>query len=233
MLDATPYADDFLLAQRCLEGEEPAIKRLQETYRATLVNYLIHAGASPEEARDLIDEFWADCLTERPLRKPRLATYVGNSPLQGWLKAVALNNLIQLKRHEKRANRVFVGGQAVESDGGGGIAKEAPAENPPYPTEQPLLEIMRGAVTTAFRQCDPEDFVLLQLAHTNGLKGREIARMFSCSEAKISRDLESAKRKIVEATLSYVRERDPWLELKWEDFMELCRAVGPASFGVE
>jgi RNA polymerase sigma factor (sigma-70 family) len=233
MLDALPCPDDFLLAQKCLEGEEPAIAHLQETYRGPLVNYLIHAGASPEEARDLVDEFWADCLAERPQRRPRLATYAGNSPLQGWLKAVALNNLIQLKRHEKRMRQVLVEGSAEESGLAGAVVKEVPSGESGYSTEQPLLEIMRGAVESAFRQCDPQDFVLLQLAHTNGLLGRELALMFSCSEAKISRDLEDARRKIVVATLSYVQARDPWLELKWEDFVDLCRVVSPACFGVE
>jgi len=233
MLDALPYPDDFLLAQKCLEGEVSAIGRLQETYRGTLTNYLIHAGASPEEARELIGEFWADCLTERPLHRPRLATYGGNSPLQAWLKAVALNNLIQLKRREKRMRQVFVDGHGVEDGLGGEVVREAPSDEPRHLSEPPLLEIMRGAVESAFRQCDPEDFVLLQLAHTNGLLGRELARMFSCSESKISRDLDGAKRKIVEATLSYVRARDPWLELQWEDFIELCRVVSPACFGVE
>ena len=68
---------------------------------------------------------------------------------------------------------------------------------------------MRGAVEAAFRECDPQDFVLVQLAHANGLLGRELARMFSCSEAKISRDLERAKSKIAAATMGCVRAQDP------------------------
>jgi hypothetical protein len=92
---------------------------------------------------------------------------------------------------------------------------------------------MRGAVETAFQKCDAEDFVLVQLAHANGLLGRELAVMYSCSEAKISRDLERARRSISAATLDYVREQDPWLELQWEDFLELCSVVSPACFGVE
>ena len=92
---------------------------------------------------------------------------------------------------------------------------------------------MCGAVKTAFRECDAEDFVLVQLAHANGVRGRELARMFSCSEAKISRDLERARHKLAVATMDGVRAQDPWLELQWEDFVELCRVVSPACFGVE
>jgi DNA-directed RNA polymerase specialized sigma24 family protein len=228
MLDALLFPDDFLLAQRCLEADPLAVRRLQETYEAALLNYLVHAGASIEEARTLLGELWADCLADRPTRRPRLASYSGNSPLQAWLKAVVLNKLLQVKRVENRVRTLEevpldtqLGGKTASPDDRTGSA------------EAPLLEIMRDAVQAAFRECDAEDFVLVQLAHTNGLKGRELARMFTCSEAKISRTLGDARQRIVSATLRHVRARDPWLELKWEDFIELCGVVSPACFGVE
>jgi len=233
MLEAQPHSEDLLLAQRCLEGEEPAIIRLRETYRSALVNYLIHAGATVAEAHELIEDLWAECLAERRLRRPRLATYAGNSPLQGWLKAVALNNLIQLKRRETRRNRLIREEPVAENDIDAEGIPAVPADATGGTPEQPLIEIIRGAVESAFRESEPRDFLLLQLVHAHGLLGRELAGMFGCSEAKICRDLEDARRKIVKATLSYVRERDPWLELRWEDFVELCRAVSPSAFGVE
>lgn len=233
MLDALPFPDDFLLAQKCLEGEPLAIRQLEQTHRVDLVNYLLHAGAAIEEARELTDELWADCLADRPERQPRLATYAGNSPLQAWLKAVALNNLVQLKRREKRVRQVAMDDAPLDDAIQADHPRASSLSGARDVAEAPLLEIMRGAVETAFRECDAEDFVLVQLAHANGLRGRELARMFSCSEAKISRDLERAKRKIAAATMGYVRAQDPWLELQWEDFVELCRVASPACFGVE
>jgi RNA polymerase sigma factor (sigma-70 family) len=233
MLDALPYPDDFLLAQKCLEGDSPAIDRLQTTCQTEVANYLIHAGASPNEARELVDELRADCLADRVQNKPRLATYAGNSPLLAWLKAVALNNLVQRKRRENRARQTVVDNrpldEAVTEDSPGAVVSAVA----PHSAEAPLLEIMRGAVEAAFRECDAEDFVLVQLAHANGLLGRELAPMYGCSEAKISRDLERARRKIAATTLAYVRAQDPWLELQWADFVELCRVVSPACFGIE
>jgi DNA-directed RNA polymerase specialized sigma24 family protein len=233
MLDPLPFPADFLLAQKCLEGEPLAIRQLEQNHRVNLVSYLIHAGATAEEARELADELWADCLADRAGRPPRLATYAGNSPLQTWLKAVVLNNLVQLKRRQNRVRQVPMDDgpldDAIHADD-----PHAPSSSGARPSaEAPLLEIMHRAVEAAFRECDPEDFVLVQLAHTNGLLGRELARMFSCSEAKICRDLERARHKIAAATMGCVRAQDPWLELQWEDFVELCRVVSPACFGVE
>jgi len=232
MLDALPYPDDFLLAQQCLEGDVLAIRRFQEEHESGVVNYLIHRGATPDEAAELAGRLWADCLAERPESRPRLATYGGNSQLLTWLKAVALNNLVQLKRHENRAKQLEMDERELDD----AVAADRPgisSTGARYPAEAPLLEIMRGAVEAAFRDCAPEDFVLVQLAHANGLRFRELARMYSCSEAKISRDLDRARHAIAAATLKSVRAQDPWLELQWEDFLELCRVVSPACFGVE
>jgi len=232
MIDTLPYPDDFLLAQKCLEGDPLSISQLQETCQAYVVNYLIHAGATPDEARELADELRADCLAERTENKPRLATYGGNSPLQAWLKAVALNKLVQLKRRANRLKQPPLDDRTLDDV----LAVEGaprPSIETRYPAEAPLLEIMRGAVEAAFHECDAEDFVLVQLAHANGLLGRELAQMYSCSEAKISRNLERARRNIAAATLAYVRAQDPWLELQWADFLDLCRVASPACFGVE
>jgi len=230
MIDALPYPDDFLLAQKCLEGDALAINQLQEICRGYVTDYLIATGATAEQASELANEMIADCLAERTDNKPRLATYGGNSPLRTWLKAVALNKLIQLKRREKRKRQLDLDGRPLDGSEGGG---EESSHEMRDLAEAPLLDIMRGAVEAAFRGCDAEAFVLVQLAYTNGLRGRELAQMFSCSEATISRDLEEARRSIADATMNYVRQKDPWLILKWEDFLDLCRVASPACFGVE
>jgi RNA polymerase sigma factor (sigma-70 family) len=226
MFDTLPHPEDFLLAQKCLEGDPQAIQQLQEICRTDVVNYLVHAGASGEEARELADELPADCLAERKENRPRLATYGGNSPLKTWLKVVALNKLIQRKRKKSLPPPPPPGPEP-----GPGTAE--PPAPPVYTAEAPLLEIMRDAVQLAFRECDAEDFVLVQLAHANGLLGRELALMFSCSEATVSRNLERTRKKIVAVTLECIRKQDPWLEIQWEDFVELCRVASPACFGIE
>ncbi len=232
MLDTLPFPDDFLLAQQCLEGDALAIRRLEDNQGKVIAGYLKHAGATDDEAMELTARLWADVLGPRPDRAPRLATYAGNSSLLTWLKAVVLNNLVQLKRSQARVRTLDIDPRDPEEIETTGSVKPSVADIS-NPDAAPLLEIMRGAVETAFRQCDPEAFVLVQLAHTNGLLGRELAVMYGCAESTISRNLELARKSIADATLAYVRMRDPWLELKWADFLDLCRVVSPACFGVE
>ena len=222
MLDPLSHADDFLLAQKCLEGDAPAIRRLQETYQAPLVNYLVHVGADAAEARMLVSDLWADCIAPRPQRKPRLATYSGNAPLQAWLKTVVFNSLLMKRRP--------LPGPVTVPEQDGPVPEPPDA---PHPPEKPVLDIILTAIQTAFGECDAEEFLLLNLAHANGLRGRELAPLFGCSEAKISRTLDGARNKIKASILRHVKERDQWLEIQWEDFVELCRVVSPSCFGFE
>jgi DNA-directed RNA polymerase specialized sigma24 family protein len=222
MIDPLPHAEDFLLAQKCLEGDSLAIKRLQETYQTPLVNYLVHVGADAAEARMLVSDLWANCIAPRAQLKPRLATYSGNAPLQAWLKTVVFNNFVYTKRKPTPVVKEL-----------GPDDPEPDAADGPQPPEQPVLDIILIAIQAAFRECDPEEFLLLHLAHANGLRGRELARLFGCSEAKISRALDAARQKIKVSILRHVKERDEWLEIQWEDFVELCRVVSPSCFGFE
>ena len=107
---------------------------------------------------------------------------------------------------------------------------EPAGEQPPQ--DEPLIELIRDAVEFGFQNCAADDFVLVQLEYYDDLDRADLARMFGCSESTIHRKLESGRTAIRASTLGYVRERDPWLELRWEDFIELCRTTTLTSIGV-
>jgi hypothetical protein len=54
------------------------------------------------------------------------------------------------------------------------------------------------------------------------LSQREIVQMLGWSESKVSRFLSKAMAEIEKHTLAEVKKRDSWLELGWQDFVELC-----------
>lgn len=226
--DALPHPADFQLAQRCLDGDASAIEELQRTYGPIVFVFVVHQGLAAREAQDLTDSLWTDCLAEREGAPPRLATYCGRAPLQAWLKTVALNQLLLLRREEEKRGEIHL---EVED---GAIVSETPPSPPPREhTEAPLLALMCAAIGAAFQSCPAKDFVLLQLAHADRLRGEELGRMFGCSAATISRQLKEASKGIADATLAYIRGIDPLIDLKWDDFLELCRVASPSFLGVE
>jgi transcriptional regulator len=66
--------------------------------------------------------------------------------------------------------------------------------------------------------------VLLRLVYLEGLTQREIAAVWSIDETKLSRLLRRAMETIATETTAYVRRRDPYLQLTWQDLIELCES---------
>ena len=63
---------------------------------------------------------------------------------------------------------------------------------------------------------------MLKLVHLHQLTQREIARMWGWHESKVSRTLEVTRQNVARMILADLKKIDPWLELRWEDFVELC-----------
>ena len=232
MHDVLLHPDDFHLAQECLEGKTSALAHLQEFYREPLLAFLQGSGAHPHEAAEIVNELWSDCVAPQTGTVPKLARYNGNCALRTFLNTITLNTLFTRRRREKHWTRL-----PSDDLGEGETDAVAPASrlagDSREPVEAPLLEIMREAIEAAFMACPAEEFVLLQLAHTDDLHVVELAKMFDCGIASISRHVAKAGQGIAEATIQYIKATDPWLDLQWEDFLELCGAASPACFGVE
>jgi len=229
------HLSDFDLCHQCMEGDPRAIETLRRRSSGHATAYLVHAGGAPDEARELVERLWADLLAPPAEGLPRMSHYHGRCAFQTWFNTVALNKLITKKRKQARWQKLF----PVSIDSGrdgetpllppGGLAESDATE----PDQALLLELLRDAIEHALRNCDPEDFVLLQLSHLDGLLGKELAVIFGCAPSGISRRLEKAQAHIAAETLWKIRQQDPWLELRWEDFVTLCRTATPAALGLD
>ena len=210
---------DLHLVEKCVENDEAAIALLQSDFGPRITAFLLGAGASSPEAQETVKSLWADCLTPNKAGNVRLMRYNGTCALQTFLNRVALNALLTRKRMDTRREKRFPSSE-------NGNLPDAPAGD--LQTEAPLLELMRDAIQFAFEHCSPEEFVILNLEHYDELERGELARMFGCSKATVSRLLDKARVTVAESTMSFLRQRDPWLELQWEDFLKLCRTATPA-----
>ncbi len=233
MDDTIRHPGDFHLCHDCLEGIESSIALLRERVASPAIGFLVAAGASGDEAANLVDSLWADLLSRGASGVPRIARYDGSCSFQTWFNSVALNKLLTRKRQQRRWQDLIPGRIGTNPDGSDALGAGSMADPEADEPETALLvELMREAIEHAFQSCGPEDFVLLQLKHCDGLRGTELATMFGCDASVISRRLEKAQAQIAASTLWKIRQADPWLELKWPDFVELCRTATPACFGL-
>jgi RNA polymerase sigma factor (sigma-70 family) len=214
--EEAPVLADIDLVQQCLEGSEEAINELKRGLTPFLTKVLASYGASKDEIDEILAQLWGDCLTGS---RPLFQVFNGKSALKSWLTAISVNRWISLKRRESQHARALQH-LAIDAETSQPSGKSG--------TSQPdagIIEILGPALRRAFAACDAEELILLQLVHIHGVTQREIAGLWKWHESRVSRHIKRAEERIAELTLQVVKETDPYLELRWTDFVELCRSV--------
>ena len=210
------HEQDLNFAQSVLSVNSVAAAELRSRYHGRLVAVLCARGASATEAEDLVADLWSDCFAAPPNRQTLLSKYQGRCALESWLLTVATHRLIDLKR--RQSFRVEVPASDRSSDD---FFDRRPQPES-VPREESLLRLLRAAIRNAFSRRDSESVLMLKLVHLHQLTQREIARMWGWHESKVSRALEVARESIARDILVELKRTDPWLELRWEDFLDLC-----------
>lgn len=210
------HEQDLAFVQRVLSADPDAAAELRSRYNGKLVGVLRARGANPTEADDLVADLWTDCFAPRGDRPTLLTKYQGRCALESWLLTVATNRLVDLKR--RQSFRVDVSPSPDSSEDF--FDRRAHPEKPT--SEKPLLNLLREAIQRAFSQQDADAILMLKLVHLHDLSQREISRMWGWHESKVSRTLDGARQSVAKIILLELKKVDPWLELRWDDFVELC-----------
>jgi RNA polymerase sigma factor (sigma-70 family) len=217
-VQASQLGNERLLVAKCLQGNIESLTELRDKCHNSLLGILLARGADRTEARDLLADLWADCVPGDDDHPSLLEKFSGKCTLHGWLATVVTNRWIDRKR--KLARYV-----EVPHNGSSGAKSDPLAHlesSQMYPPEHTLVTLLRDSLKAAFARCNPEARVLLRLVYLHDLSQREIMGMLGWSESKVSRYLSSAMDQIEEHTLAEIKKRDPWLELNWGDFVDLC-----------
>ncbi len=202
------------LVERCLEGRDEAILEVKALYSSYLESLLRSYGASADEAAEVVEFLWSDCVVGRAAKDALFQRFNGTSALRNWLGAIVINRWISLKRSES-------------------VRERALERSPDRPTEEggtampdpEIGVILEEAIRETFASCSPEEIVMLRLVHFHQLNQKEVAMLWGWTESKMSRNLNRLQRVIANETLRRVRRADENLDLRWEDFLRLCDSV--------
>jgi RNA polymerase sigma factor (sigma-70 family) len=199
------------------QGDPAALAELREKHHPSLFNILRARGATVDEAEELLADLWGDCVPKDNDQPALLDKFSGKCSVQAWLATVVTRRWIDLKRKQVRHGETNLPTRNGESD---------PLQNLPAPgvaiQEDALVELLRASLRAAFAACSPMDLLMLRLVYLHGLSQRELMRMWSWSESKVSRQLSHAMEQIEQTTLQNLKQHDPWLDLTWQDFVDLC-----------
>jgi DNA-directed RNA polymerase specialized sigma24 family protein len=218
------YPDDFVFAESCLASDLGAISELRLRYFPRVERFLVGAGAAPAEAAEIAAELLTDLLAAGSGRTPLLQKYTGQCAILSWLNRVALNRLIDRHRKESRSIEQPMA-EVPEAPWRGDGASFAPGG------QDASIAIIAAALQRAFAECAPADYVLIRLFHGEGLRGTEVARMFGVSHPTVPARADCICAELRFQIMASLREKDPWLELTWDDLLELCRTALPDLFG--
>jgi RNA polymerase sigma factor (sigma-70 family) len=213
--------DESDLAQKCRQGDAAALSHLRERCHSDLTHILLSRGASPTETDDLLADLWADCVPGADDQPSLLEKFSGSCALRSWLATVLTRRWIDLKRkHARRPEASHASGDG-DGDSRDDLFQRIPAPDSPN-SESALVDLLQESLKAAFAKCSAESMVLLRLRYLHGVSQRELAYMLGCHETKISRTLSAAMEDIEKATLDEINRRDPWLQLQWQDLVDMC-----------
>ncbi|MFV1995661.1 MAG: sigma-70 family RNA polymerase sigma factor, partial [Verrucomicrobiales bacterium] len=153
-----------------------------------------------------------------------LEKFQGTGNLEAFLTRTALNRLIDFKRRQRFVGQLPGQGDRDSRDGPTDAFDQLPGKATDENSEDALIDLLRGALIQTFARCDPEDLLILRLVGVFGVSQERVAKMWNCSQSKISRIVSNLEGRIQEETLAEIRRADPWLELEWADFVRLCQS---------
>lgn len=210
------------LVQRSLQGEDSAVRALQEEHGGFLKNILRSYGASESDSEEILAVLWVDCVVALPGRRPIFERFHGKSALRSWLAAIVVNRWISRRRN--RIVRVKAHDEIAAS-----MDAEASAGLDPL-FDPELLAILEKALREACAAAKAEEIVVLHLVHFHGLTQREVAALWGWHESQVSRLLNGAEEQIARSTLGSIARKDPMLDLKWGDLLQLCEGANLLLF---
>jgi DNA-directed RNA polymerase specialized sigma24 family protein len=218
---AVSYLEDLTMAREALSGDEQAARVFVERFRPDIERYLAarcrHGDTrSIEKSREIAVDVISDCFGAKD--RPRgedvlLKLYHGQGPLNVWLRGVAHARL-----KSWWVSKEF-GGTISLADGEEGREPHS-ANNSAADPE--VVNILRIALESAFRQVEPYQLLFLRLVYLHGVKRDHLAKIWGCHPAKIGRDAAAALEKIRRRTIQYIKLLDPSIELQWEDCQAIC-----------
>ncbi|MCA1828227.1 MAG: sigma-70 family RNA polymerase sigma factor [Myxococcales bacterium] len=208
---ASIHASDVYLAVACAGGDEKALRIFDETHLARLPQLLGRIRLAPEAVDELRQQLREHLMLPRANKPPRIAEYGGKAPLSSWIRVAAMRLALNLRRGEKRAERVADAAEATVA-----IDPEIAAIRRRFGAD------FNDALRSAFTSLEPRERNLLRLHYVDRLGIDALAPVLSVSRATAARHLAAARDALVERTTRNLRDR---LRLAAPELESLLRQV--------
>lgn len=218
------HTADYEFAQDLLDGDKAAWARFDQELKPAMLAKLGAAGATDADAKEVVG-----IVTEKLWAQKKLEAYSGSGPLVGFVRTMAANAWLEyLRKHRRMVPATNLTHEDSDADPLDTLSKE----ERPAPQETPLAQLLRDALLHALAQTDAEALLVLRLSLLQEVKQRDLCAVWGgCHEGTISRKKTEAMEQIRDATLAYLAEKEPSLQISWQDLLEACGEGAEAILG--
>jgi len=218
------HAADFEFAQDLLAGDDIAWRRFDAEFVPAIAQRLRGMGASDADADEA-----QGLVIERLWTRQKLASYTGNGPLMGFVRTTASNAWLEyLRKHRREVSASSMAGEDEEGDAMDRLARD----EGDAPQETPLAELLRDALKFAMERADAEALLILRLSLLQDIKQRDLCDLWGgVHEGTISAKKKQVMTQIRDDTLAFVAEREPTLQITWQELLEACGEGAEAILG--
>jgi RNA polymerase sigma-70 factor (ECF subfamily) len=177
---------DLHLAFACSHGDRHALARFDALVREQLPGWIARIGREPDFVAEV-----RQALGERVFvgARPRIAEYLGQGPLGGWLRVVATRIALNLRRSAAIRGRA----EARGGDGDVALARSMDAR-----LMQRHLPAVQAALRAALGRLAPEQRYLLRVHYVEHVRIDSLARAHRVDPSTMSRRLTSARCQLLE-----------------------------------
>src|ERR1700719_5313095 len=191
--------DELALARACAAGNNSAWEIFLTRYREKLYLSALRIAREDSAARDLADTLYADLYgahTREGERVSKLASFTGRGSLEGWLRTVLAQKIVNRYRRTKRL-------VSLEEEGEKGSQFAAP-EPEPVPSPDARLE---SATDAALAGLASDERLVLAAYFLDGRTLAEIAGMLGVHESTISRKVDKLAKSLRKKILATMMQR--------------------------
>ncbi len=209
------HGDDLFVAQAAAAGDPVAFVLVDQRMGAQLANVVRSLGESSTFAQDLASELRAHILTPREGAAPRLASYLGTGPLDGWLRVTVTREAVRARRAQRSR------GTASDDE----LAEIAGVVSPQLEfLKASFRDQIRAAFRGAIHTLDDRQKNLIRLHYGDGVGVERLGQMYRVHFSTISRWLAAARDKLFDETRSAVRAELGVDNSEFEEVMQLVQS---------
>jgi RNA polymerase sigma-70 factor (ECF subfamily) len=194
---ASIHLGDFYLASGCALAIAPALRAFDALMMRVVPAFVAHISTESSFVDDLLQDLRERLLVASDGKAPRIASYRGTGPLEGWLRVAAVRAALDRTRKQGGERRGHPGDVVPLGPPGaelGYLKRRYGAE-------------FKAAVEEGLLALSNEDRVMLKLRHIDGLTVERIGTMFDVHASTVVRRLANASDQVHAHARRSLRER--------------------------